>query len=72
MGIVAKYGEAFAVDILDSFRNTPGAIDLLTSLHSNAGRLHFLRKHCQLKDNAYKPNNSFTSLLEEGSLMDDN
>lgn len=68
MGIVAKYGEAFAVDILDSFRSTPGAIDLFTSLRSDAGRLHFLRKHCTLEDDVYKPNTSFTSLLEDESF----
>ncbi|XP_021750978.1 uncharacterized protein LOC110716638 [Chenopodium quinoa] len=66
MGIIAKYGEAFVVDILDSFRSIPGAIDLFTSLCSDVGRLHFLRKHCKLEDEVYKPNTLCTSLLVKG------
>lgn len=55
MGIVDKYGDEFVVDILDSFRGTPGAIDLFNSLRSDTARLHYLRKHCLLEDDVYKP-----------------
>lgn len=55
LGIAAKYGEEFVVDILDIFRVTPGAIDLFNALRSDVGRLHFLRKHCGLEDDVYKP-----------------
>lgn len=57
MGIVEKYGDEFVVDILDSFRRTPGAVELFNSLRSDAARLHFLRKHCFLDDDddVYRP-----------------
>uniref|UniRef100_A0A803MV21 Uncharacterized protein n=1 Tax=Chenopodium quinoa TaxID=63459 RepID=A0A803MV21_CHEQI len=49
MGIVAKYGEGFDVDILDSFSSTPDAINLFTSLRSDEGKLQFLRSIVYLK-----------------------
>ncbi|KAL2905822.1 S-adenosylmethionine synthase [Bienertia sinuspersici] len=53
MGIVDKYGDEFAVDILDTFRKTPDAIELFNSLRSDNSRFHFLRKHCVL--DVYRP-----------------